>query len=103
MSWGIIFFLDLLGSPHTEIFQIEENHRLRKKIRSLHPREQKKLVGVFTFFNGALEKKLEWCDQKNRIRSADGSIWQNANKKNMCTLECTNAQLFQFLIVNKDF
>ena len=22
---------DLLGSPHTEIFQIEENHRLRKK------------------------------------------------------------------------
>ena len=69
-----LFFFRLVGSPHTEIFQIEENHRLRKKIRSLHPREQKKLVGVFTFFNGALEKKLEWCDQKNRIRSADGSI-----------------------------
>ena len=72
---------DLLGSPHTEIF------------RSLHPREQKKLVGVFTFFNGALEKKLEWCDQKNRIRSDDGSIWQNTNS---CTSALSNVLTHNF-------
>ena len=101
--WPSEIFSVVRDSPYWNIFKSKKIIVWEKKFRSLHPREQKKLVGVFTFFNGALEKKLEWCDQKNRIRSADGSIWQNANKKNMCTLECTNAQLFQFLIVNKDF
>ena len=85
--WPSEIFSVVRDSPYWNIFKSKKIIVWEKKFRSLHPREQKKLVGVFTFFNGALEKKLEWCDQKNRIRSADGSIWQNANKKNMCTLE----------------
>ena len=62
---------------------------LRKKSRKKIIAREKKLgrcnhvskrqdLGVFTFFNDTvtdtLKKKLEWCDQKTRIRSADGSI-----------------------------
>ena len=79
--WPSEIFSVVRDSPYWNIFKSKKIIVWEKKFRSLHPREQKKLVGVFTFFNGALEKKLEWCDQKNRIRSADGSIWQNANKK----------------------
>ena len=75
----------------------------KKKFRPLHPREQKKLVGVFTFFNGALEKKLEWCDQKNRIQSANGPIWQNANKKTCALSNVLTHNFFNFWSSTKIF
>jgi len=52
--------------------------RFKKLHRCNHVSER--VIRVFTFFNGALKKKLDWCDPKNRDRSADGQYDKTLTK-----------------------
>jgi hypothetical protein len=52
------FVCELLGTHHTELFSNRKISSLEQKNGSLYPCERDRLVRVFNFFNGDLEKKL---------------------------------------------